>query len=623
MASYAANGMELSYREFGAQADIWKHTWVLAHRVRLHDALKNAATSATAAGQPAVLHLASAISDVDPNTATVFLKDGSSVQGDVLIGADGVHSVTRTRLPGKSGSKRAFGSGKSAFRFLVPHEALLSDPITKKFAEKTGVLQMCYGRDRRIVMYPTNDNTTMNFVVIHPEEETESAATGDWNNAAPKDLLLKTYEGWAPEFLALLAKADSESLKVWKLLDMELLDTWVYEKMALLGDAAHPFLPHQGQGGGQAVEDAVALATVLEKGTETDEIPQRLQLYQEIRKERAEKIQYYSRINGQDNMNPQEAAKLMQEFIGYNYGHDAFDYATQKLREWKWSRNPQVYYRMPKVFGPMPGPRQSFEGRPRKGEEQLFTTASIKIKTSRTVLQNLFPATEGSWRFKSPGTIAYCSFSQTTLDNMQWLGGSGYNHLGLYIHGVEYTKSNGETVSGTYMPILFENLADPIVSGREELGMPKLYSAIDIERDSTSYHIRASWKGMTWGRFELNNLQQSAELNGAAGKIAGDTTDEGILVHRYVPAVGREMKGQADADYVVFDPFSEADPKPQPQRSFTAGNASLSLNARDWSALPTLHHIIDRLAEIPVYEVMSAKVVEGTGVPDVSSARRV
>lgn len=615
--------MELSYREFGAQADMWQHAWLLAHRVRLHDALKNAATSPTAAGSPAVLHLASAVADVDPSTATVLLKDGSSVRGDVLVGADGVHSITRTKLPGKSGTKRAFGSGKSAFRFLVPHEALLSDPLTKKFAEKEGILHMCYGRDRRIVMYPTNDNTTMNFVVIHPEEETESAATGDWNNAAPKDLLLKTYEGWAPEFLAVLAKADSESLKVWKLLDMELLDTWTHEQMALLGDAAHPFLPHQGQGGGQAVEDAVALAVVLEQGLNKNDIPDRLRLYQDIRKERAEKIQYYSRINGQDSLNPQEAAKLMLEFVSYNYGHDAFDYATQKLREYKWAKNPQVYSRMPKVFGPMPGPRQSHEGVPRSGVDQTFTTASIKIKTSRTVLENLFPPTEGSWRFKSPGTVAYCSFSQTTLDKMKWLGESGYNHLGLYIHGVEYIKPSGETVSGTYMPILFENLADPIISGREELGMPKLYSAIDIERDSTSYHIRASWKGMTWGRFELNALQQSSELNGASGKIAGDTTDDGILVHRYVPAVGRDLKGKADADYVVFDPFDEAEPKPQPQKTFTAANASLSLNARDWSALPTLHHIIDRLAEIPVYEVVSAKVVEGTGVPDVSSARRV
>ena len=91
---------------------------------------------------------------------------------------------------------------------------------------------------------------------------------------------------------------------------------------------------------------------------------------------------------------------------------------------------------------------------------------------------------------------------------MEWLGGSGYNHLGLYIHGVEYVKQNGETVSGTYMPILFESLADPIVSGREELGMPKLYTAIDIFRRPESYHIKTSWQGATWGSFSLTGLKE-------------------------------------------------------------------------------------------------------------------
>ena len=75
--------------------------------------------------------------------------------------------------------------------------------------------------------------------------------------------------------------------------------------------------------------------------------------------------------------------------------------------------------------------------------------ASIKFKTSRTLLQNLFPPNSTSYRFKSPGTVAYASFSQTTLNKMDWLGGSGYKHIGLYIHGVEYVKKNGDIISGT------------------------------------------------------------------------------------------------------------------------------------------------------------------------------
>lgn len=596
---------------------------MFAHRVRLHNALKEAATAVSGRGTPVQLHTSSPIVDVDPASATIYLKDGSTAQGDLVIGADGVHSVTRTKLPGVCAGKKAFSSGKSAFRFLIPRQTLLDDPITHKYVESDGIMHICYGNDRRIVMYPTSNNTLLNFNAIHPESETDQTATGDWNNAAPKELLLEVFKSFPEDWTKILSYADNDSLKVWKLLDMELLDTWVNDRLALLGDAAHPFLPHQGQGGGQAVEDAVALGVVLEEGITAAEVPDRLKLYESIRKERAESIQHYSRIVGRDQISPQEAATTMLEFTNYNYGHDEFDHAAQRLREWKWAQRPSTYWRMPRAFGPMPGPRQTHDSRPRDGKDSTFVTASIKIKTSRTVLQNLFPPGSASWRFKSPGTVAYCSFSQTTLDKMEWLGDSGYNHLGLYIHGVEYTKSNGEVVSGTYMPILFESLADPIISGREELGMPKLYSSIDVERDSKSYHIRTSWNGMTWGRFELNGLKESSQMNGTTGKISGDTTDEGILVDRYVPSVGRENKGKADAQYAVFDRFNDAELKPEVQRILRSDKANLVLNPRDWSALPTLHHIIDRLAEIPVYGVVSAQVVEGVGVPDVSSARRI
>jgi Acetoacetate decarboxylase (ADC) len=315
------------------------------------------------------------------------------------------------------------------------------------------------------------------------------------------------------------------------------------------------------------------------------------------------------------------------EYTNYNFGHDEFDNSAQRLREWKWAQIPETYWRMPVAFGPMPGPRQTHYGIERSGAESTFTTASIKIKTSRTVLQNLFPPGKTSWRFKSPGTVAYCSFSQTTLGKMQWLGGSGYSHIGLYIHGVEHVKQDGETVSGTYLPLLFESLTDPIVSGREELGMPKLYSSIDIERDSTSYHIRAGWQGMTWGSFQLNNLtpveSSAAGRPGIKGSMTGDDSDAGILVHRYIPKVGREKKGQSEADYAVFDRFAEAKPQATVQRAWASKSAKFEINARDWKALPTLHHIIQRLQEIPVYEIVAGRLVEGVGVSDVAAAKRI
>lgn len=148
-------------------------------------------------------------------------------------------------------------------------------------------------------MYPCDNNAQLNFVCIHPREESE-ARNDDWNREASKATLLKVYESFGPALLTLLDKADAQSLKVWELLDMDPLPTWINERLALLGDSAHPFLPHQGQGAGCAMEDAAALAVVLRQGVTRKEVPERLQLYEQIRLERAHKIQNYSRIAGRD-----------------------------------------------------------------------------------------------------------------------------------------------------------------------------------------------------------------------------------------------------------------------------------------------------------------------------------
>lgn len=142
--------------------------------------------------------------DVDPHTATVTLENGDKVQGDLVIAADGVHvsvppcflkeemekitdnfaqSRARAKVPG--GDVKAFGSGKSAFRFLVPREAALADPRSAKFAAKDGELHITYGVDRRVVVYPCVNNTMLNFNCIHPREESDASAEGKFIDPEP------------------------------------------------------------------------------------------------------------------------------------------------------------------------------------------------------------------------------------------------------------------------------------------------------------------------------------------------------------------------------------------------------------------------------------------------------
>jgi hypothetical protein len=310
----------------------------------------------------------------------------------------------------------------------------------------------------------------------------------------------------------------------------------------------------------------------------------------------------------------------VDSYTNYNFGHDEIDYSTIIFKRWLWSKKPDIYWRMPTAFGPSPGPRQDSLGRPHGGHhERTFVKASIMFKTSRTYLQSLLP-TE-SFRFKSPATIAYASIYIVTLGSMSWLGGGGYTHCGLYIHDVEYTKRDGATVYGTYLPVLFENLTDPIISGRDELGMNKVYCEIDIDRKTDSYHAQCSWRGTKFFDLELEDLK--ADPPKIEGLPADAAKDYGVLTYKYIPATGKP--GKADIEYACVIPHAEEAKVAQVTVQSVAWSHKphMRFEAKDQDSLPTLHHISSVLAGMPVYEVIFAKVEEGLGVADVSSCRRI
>jgi hypothetical protein len=445
--------------------------------------------------------------------------------------------------------------------------------------------------------------------------------------------MLAIYKDFDPSVHTIIEHA--EDPKVWKLLDMDQMPTFVHERLALLGDAAHPFLPHQGQGGGQAIEDAVALAALLPLGTSRQEIPDRLQLYNECRYERAHKIQDFTRTAGKDASElAAEGKKLdMMEYQKYNFGHDAHDFATNKLRQTLDSQDPTTRFRSPFGFGPSPGPRRPLGLKSsdseiqslRQSKPETYETISIRFKSSRTYLENLLPA---GFAFTSPGTLAYASMSCTTLDGMTWLAGGGYSHCGLYIHGVNYTKRDGSKIFGTFLAVLFENLADPIITGREELGMPKLFCDIVARVEGDAASISLAWRGAQFGEIKVSGLSTPPlppATNGEpAQRMPGPPPpppEQGQFAHRYVPTVGQP--GKVDADYAVFIPNPKPvsdDAKPQ---TLTTATASASFEARDWQSLPTIHHVAKGLAEMPIYGVEEAKVVKGQGVSDVGAAERI
>lgn len=242
------HGKELFSIDLEKDAGRWQHPWQLAHRVSLHSELKRMATCKEGKGTPAVLRTRCRVVDVDATNGIVTLEDGEKIQSDIVVGADGVHSRTRAKISGAENMK-PFGSGKSAFRFLIPREKAFNDPETRKFADKEGHLVMIFAKDRRVVVYPTSDNTLLNFVNIHPTAESQvnegEEGSSDWQNQGNINKMLEVFREFEPAVIKLLSMADEETLKVWELLDMEQMPSWTEGKLVLIGDAAHPFTPRK------------------------------------------------------------------------------------------------------------------------------------------------------------------------------------------------------------------------------------------------------------------------------------------------------------------------------------------------------------------------------------------
>jgi 2-polyprenyl-6-methoxyphenol hydroxylase-like FAD-dependent oxidoreductase len=248
MSQYLPNGKELFSVDVKKAGQMWQHKWLLAHRVRIHAELKRRATTQDGKGKPAVLRTESKVLKVDTE-GRVTLANGEIIEADVVVGADGVHSKSRYALPGAKGIE-PFGGGKSAFRFVIERKKALEDEETRALIEKEGHLQMIFAKDRRVIIYPTSDNSLLNFVCIHPtvESEVKSDQPGDWNQQGHLGKMLEVYKDFAPSIVKLLSMADEETLKVWELLDMETLPTWTDGRLVCIGDAAHPFTPRRSPG---------------------------------------------------------------------------------------------------------------------------------------------------------------------------------------------------------------------------------------------------------------------------------------------------------------------------------------------------------------------------------------
>ena len=257
------------------------------HQVPLANVARNELVeilgSAVAARANVTLKFSTHVVSVEPgdSSSEVIFADGSSQSFDIVIGADGIHSVVR---PCVGGIDKPRFSGSAAYRALVPRSAVEDLPI-----DVTNRM----GPDRHVVSYFIGRNRShLNLVCISPEDSWE---TESWTEQGTMEDLYSRFEGWSPDFLSLLGRIE-EPIFRWALYDREPLEQWGIGTTTLLGDACHPMLPFMAQGSCQAIEDAIVLARCLSDAN-TSDAASALRRYEDARQGRTAQVQTSSVMN--------------------------------------------------------------------------------------------------------------------------------------------------------------------------------------------------------------------------------------------------------------------------------------------------------------------------------------
>jgi salicylate hydroxylase len=213
--------------------------------------------------------------------ARVSFADGGVAEGDLVIAADGIHSELRHYVAPPS---RPVFHGSVAYRGVLPHALIPHWP--------TDAWLMWLGKARHFLTFPVRAGELINYVGFVPADEEMKES---WSAPGDPDVLRREFEGWDPRIGSLLSQVQKTFR--WALYDREPLPTWTRGRLTLLGDAAHPMLPHLGQGANQSIEDGMALATILARVGRAA-VPAALLAYERLRRERVAAVQRGARENG-------------------------------------------------------------------------------------------------------------------------------------------------------------------------------------------------------------------------------------------------------------------------------------------------------------------------------------
>lgn len=288
----------------GPMQEMFGAHYHMAHRADLHRLLLSLVP-------PASIHTGVECVGVASTTdgAVLRLASGGEIEADVVLGADGIHSVARTSLFGKS---EARFTNQICWRLILPmeelHKAADKLPVPLDGSEYTGWL----GPQGHVLFYPLRGGELLN---IFAGRVSQQWADETWAVPSPIDEMLEAYAGWHPGMLDVMSRAKETSK--WGIYDRDPLDRWTVGRVTLLGDAAHPMMPTLAQGAAISMEDGYAVARHLALGRIDPTAA--LAAYERERLPRATRVQLQAR---QQFVNNQMVPPPPPMPVDWIFGHD-------------------------------------------------------------------------------------------------------------------------------------------------------------------------------------------------------------------------------------------------------------------------------------------------------------
>nr|WP_246788618.1 acetoacetate decarboxylase family protein [Bradyrhizobium sp. CCBAU 53421] len=260
---------------------------------------------------------------------------------------------------------------------------------------------------------------------------------------------------------------------------------------------------------------------------------------------------------------------------------------------------------MPYGFGPTAGPRQGPDYKPFDWSRTPHRwSAAVSFLTDGDQLNGLLPP--GFGLVGEPVvTVEFIVMSE-----LAWLAGRGYSMLQVRFPAA-YTGERDQ-VAGHFLSVLWENLADPIISGREELGFAKLWCELPPPRImGDRVTCTASWLGHEFAVLELADFSEAAPRMPAYPGL-GEQRSDGTLHYKYIPQTGEW--GKAAVAHACLQPPAG---KPIVEK-LRVGKGRVNFHSTTWEQMPTQFHIVQALSALPILEQREAWCVESRGASDLS-----